>query len=287
MDLNCKVCNQKNTNSSLHNSLTYCSKCALISTSSIVSHDAYVTGNYKEYMTSGLERSVIMLNGVFARFSMLPFGQGKWLDFGCGKGHFLSTLPSKYIKFGWEIVGNRAIAARANNPNTIIIEDYLGETTELDSEKMDVISLFHVLEHLDDPKLVVQLLDKYLAKDGKVVIEVPNINSLQAKIAKGNWLHLDIPNHRTHWSYNSLQNFFESHDFKVIKSSQISFTEGFLGMADALFFCKSELRIYDRLKGAFLKKILMLPVVFISVIIELVACALSFGGVTRILLTRK
>ena len=287
MNLNCRVCNQKNTTSGFHSSLTYCPKCDLMSTSPIVANDAYETGNYAGYETSAVESSVIRLNGIFARISMLPFSRGKWLDFGCGKGHFLSTLPKKYSKFGWETSKSRAIKARNHNPNTMIVEEFFGEITDLDSEMMDVISLFHVLEHLEDPMLVVQLLEKHLAKDGKAVIEVPNINSLQAKLAKENWLHLDIPKHRTHWSHEALQKFFESHEFKIVKTSQISFTEGVFGMADALFFCKSKLRIYDRLKGALLKKILMLPVLFLSAFIELVACAARSGGVTRILLTKK
>ena len=286
MNIKCKACNRDNIPSELKN-LTYCSKCDLMSTTQLVQKDAYEKGNYSSYQTSGMEHFIIKLNCQFARIFMLPFSKGKWLDFGCGKGHLLSSLPKNYIKFGWETNKIRASIARKNNPGVVVIEELYGQTTEIDSEVMDVISLFHVLEHLENPVLAVKLLDKHLASDGKAIIEVPNFNSCQAKIAKGNWLHLDIPNHQTHWSYKSLQKFFETHQYKIIKTSQISFTEGIFGMADSLFFCKSKLRIYDRLKGSFFKKLFMIPVLFLSAIIEFTSCFFKAGGINRILITRK
>lgn len=287
MNLYCSDCEKNKSICELDSRLTFCSKCDLRFTSVKTPKDAYETGNYSSYKTSRVEKLIIMLNCFIARISMLPFSKGKWLDYGCGKGHFLATLPRNYTKFGWETNKIRADIARNHNQNAKVVEGLFGETTEIDSEIMDVISLFHVLEHLEDPFLVIELLEKHLASNGKAIIEVPNFNSLQAKIAKENWLHLDIPNHRTHWTYKSLQNFFEFYQYKIIKNSQISLTEGIFGMADSLFFCKSKHSIYDRLKGSLLKKIYLLPVLFLSSILELVSCVFRSGGINRILITKK
>tara|TARA_B100000963_G_scaffold360959_1_gene394076 strand:- start:16139 stop:17029 length:891 start_codon:yes stop_codon:yes gene_type:complete len=286
LNLSCKICKRESSHSSLNPKLIFCKKCDIHSTVLPEIDDAYETGNYASYKTSFFEKLIIRINDSYARISMIGKFNGTWLDFGCGKGHFLASLPKNLIKYGWETNKERAEFSRERNSNTIIIENFFGEATSIDNKKFDMISLFHVLEHLEDPIIVINLFKKHLAPKGMAIVEVPNYKSLQARFAKENWLHLDIPNHRTHWSKESLIAFFKDHDFRVVKISQVSFTEGIFGMADSIFFSKSDNRIYSRLKGNFFKKILILPIILFSLILELLACLIGSGGVNRVLITR-
>ena len=81
----------------------------------------------------------------------------------------------------------------------------------------DMITLWHVLEHLNEPKKIVNLIEEKLINKGYVVVEVPNFNSFQHLISKNNWIHLDCPRHVTHFTKEGLINFFGNKKFKIIK----------------------------------------------------------------------
>ena len=68
----------------------------------------------------------------------------------------------------------------------------------------DVITMWHVLEHLPDPFAAVRHAAELLRPGGRLVISVPNIASLQARIGGDRWFHLDLPRHRMHFTPRSL-----------------------------------------------------------------------------------
>jgi len=128
---------------------------------------------------------------------------GRVLDIGCGDGSFLMALARQ----GWEVFGtelSESIAATAKK--------HLGERVRVGAIKdvgfpeasFDLVTFWHVLEHLEDPKLALAEARRLLKADGRVVVAVPNIESLQACIFKEDWLHLDVPRHRWHFSVRTL-----------------------------------------------------------------------------------
>jgi len=75
------------------------------------------------------------------------------------------------------------------------------EEADVEPGSLDVVTLWHVLEHLDDPEAAVARLATWLKPSGGVLlVGVPNLNSAQARIAGPGWYHLDVPRHRTHFT---------------------------------------------------------------------------------------
>jgi SAM-dependent methyltransferase len=72
-------------------------------------------------------------------------------------------------------------------------------------KKFDVIALWHSLEHLPDPWLVLQKAAEWLAPGGILLVAVPNIESYDFSVLKGDWLHLDTPRHLFFYSARSLE----------------------------------------------------------------------------------
>ena len=131
-------------------------------------------------------------------------------------------------KKGWSVYGTEASLVSASaakkkvGEKSVFVNQNLEEIKRI-SSNFDLITLWHVLEHLQDPKKIFNLVEEKLTNKGYIVIEVPNFNSLQHKINKNNWLHLDCPRHVTHFTREGLVNFFDNKKFRIVKSSTLSF----------------------------------------------------------------
>jgi len=125
------------------------------------------------------------------------------LDVGCGDGSFLDALAQQ----GWEVNGTElsaSIAATAlERLGDRIRVGGVGEAG-FPPNSFDLITFWHVLEHLEDPRRALSEAGRLLKADGRMVVAVPNMNSWQAGWFKEEWLHLDVPRHRWHFSPETL-----------------------------------------------------------------------------------
>jgi SAM-dependent methyltransferase len=130
------------------------------------------------------------------------------LDFGCGDGSFLLAAR----KEGWLCCGverNRPDSL----PDDVIV---VGGLDELENQhRFDCVTLWHVLEHLDDPVDLLSRLRAHLKPGGVVLAAVPNFGSWQSRFTGSSWLHLDIPRHLYHFTRKSLSAAFEAAGFNV------------------------------------------------------------------------
>jgi 2-polyprenyl-3-methyl-5-hydroxy-6-metoxy-1,4-benzoquinol methylase len=135
------------------------------------------------------------------------------LDYGCGSGHLLHYFK----KNGWKIQGvepntkAREIASKLNN--TKILNN--SEVDKLPKNSFDVITLWHVLEHIHSLNEVVNNLVSLLKQSGILIIAVPNINSPDALKYKEMWAGLDVPRHLYHFSTASMILFLSNHKLVV------------------------------------------------------------------------
>jgi SAM-dependent methyltransferase len=119
---------------------------------------------------------------------------GRVLDVGAGRGRLVAELARRgYDASGIEPSARSAgLAATAGLPVAAeAIEDH-------SDEGLDAAVLWHVAEHLDDPAAALERVAGWLRPGGLVLVAVPNIDSLQARIGGPGWLHLDAPRHRLH-----------------------------------------------------------------------------------------
>ena len=229
----------------------------------------------------------------------------KLLDIGCGRGQFIYLMKKKgWLVYGTETSSISALAAKNKvGDDAILINKDLDELKNIDIN-FDVITLWHVLEHLNKPKKIVDLIEKKLINNGYVVVEVPNFDSFQHFINKNKWIHLDCPRHVTHFTKKGLINFFDNKKFKIIKSSTLSFEFGFYGMLQSLlnFFVPvpnylfflirkknikiSKIPLIKNYLSLFLTIVLFVPLSIISVIFEFIAVILKKGGILRIVIQK-
>lgn len=211
--------------------------------------------------------------------------KGKLLDFGCGKGKF----PWLAKTMGWTVKGVETSLPRANYAREVYQLDIISSYYtggKIDEKGFDIISLFHVAEHLPQPKeLLKELLENNLTDKGIFIIEVPNIKSWQAKWAKNNWMHLDLPRHLSHFNNKLVEELCYHVGAQPIKVSFFSFHLGVLGMTHTLmrFTGYKNNLIYDlkNKRGAFLmmRIVLILPFAFL---LELISTSFKAGGIIRV-----
>lgn len=145
-------------------------------------------------------------------------GNKTLLDVGAGTGDFLAVAKKR----GWEICGvepNEVAQLKATEKNIVLFNDL----ESLPHKKFEVITLWHVLEHLPDLEQQISKLVGLLSDSGTLVVAVPNFKSYDASHYKNFWAAFDVPRHLWHFSRNSVQSIFEKHGMKVIKTKPMLF----------------------------------------------------------------
>ena len=115
------------------------------------------------------------------------------LDIGCGAGDFLASLDNKkYNAVGIEKDKKEYTICKQKNLTVYNADIY---NHNFAGEKFDVITLWHVIEHIPDPHKLLKKVKTLLKKNGVLIMATPNADSLGFKYAKEKWFHLDAPRH--------------------------------------------------------------------------------------------
>lgn len=137
----------------------------------------------------------------------------KILDIGCGAGFFLAGMK----RSGWTVRGIEISDWAKNYAIEILNLDVeYSSVEEADyREEFDVITMFHVLEHLPDPSDSLLKISKFLKKDGLLVIKGPNIDSFDRIWHGKNWRRYDLPFHFYHFNIKSYKNILIKNNFSI------------------------------------------------------------------------
>ncbi|WP_439130840.1 class I SAM-dependent methyltransferase [Polaribacter sp.] len=140
------------------------------------------------------------------------------LDVGAGTGDFLKVCKNN----SWNVFGTEPnLEARniAQKKGVILLEDL----SEFKTQKFDVITLWHVLEHVENLEEYITTLHTLLAEKGRLIIAVPNYKSYDAKYYKEFWAAFDVPRHLWHFSQKSILKLFSTVHLKVDKTLPMKF----------------------------------------------------------------
>lgn len=135
------------------------------------------------------------------------------LDVGCGRGVILGALADR----GFEVHGveQSAEAARGVDPRAKIrIAPHLADAG-FDAGSFDEIVIWHVLEHVVDPRATLVEAHRILRPGGRLIVAVPNFSSAQARWSGAAWFHLDLPRHLFHFPVSALRELVRSCGFEI------------------------------------------------------------------------
>ena len=138
---------------------------------------------------------------------------GGLLDFGCGTGEFLNLCRSR----GW--------ASHGLDPDGTareIADEKYGLTVQaperieaFPADHFDIITLWHVLEHVSQLSATIEQLKRTLSPTGTLVVAVPNCGSLDAQVYGADWAAYDVPRHLSHFRPNDVRRLFDQHEMTV------------------------------------------------------------------------
>lgn len=151
--------------------------------------------------------------------------KGKLLDIGAGTGDFLLTAKNN----GWETIGVEP-SERAKNSAKQKGISFVEEISSLENNSLDVITMWHVLEHVPDLEHQIQELKRLLKPTGTLIVAVPNYKSFDANHYKTFWAAYDVPIHFWHFSKKSIQLLFEKVDMKLEKILPMKFDSFYVSL---------------------------------------------------------
>lgn len=141
--------------------------------------------------------------------------RGRILDYGCGTGAFLASMRER----GWECTGLEpdADARRvARDKHGLELQNY-DALWNLPASSFDVVSLWHVLEHVHRLHETTARLADVLRADGVMFVAVPNAEAKDAEIYGEYWAAYDVPRHLYHFSVADVERLAQKHGLKVVE----------------------------------------------------------------------
>ncbi|WP_051119616.1 class I SAM-dependent methyltransferase [Gillisia sp. CAL575] len=159
--------------------------------------------------------------------------QGKLLDIGAGTGEFLLTAKNN----GWKVKGiepDENARKLAKQKGIKLLPD----SSKFKAEKFDVITMWHVFEHVYDLKNQIIELEQLLKKDGLLIIAVPNFKSYDALYYKEHWAAFDVPRHLWHFSRKSFEKLFSGTTFSQFDEKPLLYDSFYVSLLSEKYMTK-------------------------------------------------
>jgi SAM-dependent methyltransferase len=187
--------------------LLRCARCGTARTAGDAPAAAHETGAYAPGAPRGARVAAPLLRAFDRRrMALLGDASGPLLDVGAGRGRFVAYARAH----GFPDATGIEPSPRATAPHVEAVA--LEDASYAD---LGAITLWHVLEHVEDPAAALARLRGWLRPGGTLLVGVPDLDSLQARIGGPRWYHLDLPRHRTHFTAGGLTTLLERSGFTV------------------------------------------------------------------------
>jgi 2-polyprenyl-3-methyl-5-hydroxy-6-metoxy-1,4-benzoquinol methylase len=217
--------------------LSHCDSCDLVFTNprpleefigKYYNSDNYIPHTKKVNVLNFIYRIIRSINsgrkvGIINQLSE----KGIILDVGCGTGEFLAACK----KDGWDISGIEP----ADAANSIAMQNLginiLKKISDFEKDNtFDIITFWHVLEHIYDIHDTLEAAKRVLKKGGKILIALPNIDSYDSKLFREYWAAIDVPRHLYHFNQNSFIRLAKEHNLKLIETIPLYFDAYYISL---------------------------------------------------------
>lgn len=170
------------------------------------------------------------------------------LDIGQGTGELLNYFKQK----GWDVKGvepnERAREFATTNYGTEVFDEPMLDKFE--ANRFDVISLWHVMEHVHDLGKRLKQITRLLDQNGYLFVAVPNIESPDSVKYGEKWAGLDVPRHLSHFTKKSMEYLLNMHDFKLIKMVPMKFDAYYVSLLSEKYL-KNKLAILSAFSNGY------------------------------------
>ena len=217
--------------------LVKCNKCSLVFTNPRPEGKALSNYYKSDQYISHTDRANSPINFIYKlvrRYTLsqktklitkLNKGTGSLLDYGCGTGDFIKTANQNgWHAYGYEPDMNARETAEAKNHGKIF------NSIESINEPFDIITAWHVIEHVSDLNSTIKNLKKALKPNGHLVIALPNHHSYDAKHYSAHWAGYDVPRHLYHFDSISIKSFASNFKLKLVKTYPMKFDSYYVSM---------------------------------------------------------
>lgn len=173
--------------------------------------------------------------------------KGALLDIGCGTGELLNYFHHQK----WEVSGiepSESARKFAIEKYGLKIEDESG-LNNFQENSFDVITMWHVLEHVSDLNGRISEVYKLLKNSGYLFIALPNLNSWDALHYKHHWAAFDVPRHLYHFSKSTIVELLKKHQFTFEKSFPMKMDAYFVSMLSEKYLGKHNANLKAAIKG--------------------------------------
>ncbi len=247
----CPICNKEDIASLLHTkdySLTgddfqiiQCANCTLEYTDPSPSKEAIAPYyNFPSYI-SHTDTKEGLVNQIYHKVrnytltqktnwvqSLFTGHKGQLLEVGAGTGAFAHSM----LKKGWKVTALEPDAASRKKA----LENYdinllpIEELFQLEPAKYEVITLWHVLEHVHDLNAYMKTFHSLLKPNGRLIIAVPNYTSYDAGFYMNFWAAYDVPRHLYHFSPLSMHYLAKKHKMSIVQKLPMWFDSFYVSL---------------------------------------------------------
>lgn len=280
----CRLCGGKSRHIILHDIITRyndrfvlnrCDYCGLVTTDPMPSDKMLQQYYDRDYWQSGALKTSSLFDTLY-RLRMAPIVSAirqyatydsKILDWGCGDGSFIKLLRN----LGLHCFGIDTYMKDLNDPQ---VSATTIEKADFPAEYFDIITCWHVLEHLAAPLTSVKHALRLLKTGGLIIIEVPNLDSVGFQIFRRRWQPLEIPTHLNHFTPATLQKVFEAAGkIQIVKTEFFSHRISPSALVLSAFSSLSPRRTRKRYSGRY-----PLPRLGFYLILQLLAYPFALAG---------
>ncbi len=151
--------------------------------------------------------------------------KGRLLDIGAGTGDFLTVVKND----GWQTVGIEP-SAKAKEIAIKKGVNFAPDLASLESNSFDIITMWHVLEHVPNLEEYISELKRLIKPTGTIIIAVPNFKSYDAKYYGEFWAAFDVPRHLWHFSKTAIKKLFAKENLKLIEVLPMKFDSFYVSL---------------------------------------------------------
>jgi SAM-dependent methyltransferase len=249
----------------------------------------YYAYNYKQQINPIAVRAKAILDrlkmrAILRRVGTAPRG---YLDVGCGDGRFLRVMERHGVPrervYGLEL--DEAVVKTLADAGYPVFCERVEDCSRIPEETIDLATMFHVIEHVDDPGRVVEKVAGWLAPGGVFAVETPNLDSLDQRWFRDRyWGGYHIPRHWNLFTPATLGRLMTDHGLEVLGTSyQTGHSFWMYSFHHRLRYGKQPqaglARLFNPLKG--------LPLLALFTAFDKVRAALGFWTSAMLMLARK